>query len=275
MRAKKRWIAFLITFALSVAGGLPAWGEISREVVERAWKRIATTDGFKVVSINYESDAAPNAWVKFKSQDDFSVHVTAGLMKILNHEEEIAGVLGHEIGHVRCGHYNDGVQRNVGWTILGTILSRQGGLAQAAGTIGMNLAESGFSRGQEVEADDYGTDLLVKAGYSPWGLYNAMKSFKDNNLVTQPNGFNSHPPTDRRLQHLSDRAKSLEKSHSQRELPAGGKAAVKDAPKKDKEKVDRVAQFRTKPKEQPKGKKEKVDRVAQFRTKPKEQPKKK
>ena len=251
MKVKRRWFAFLITFALSVAGGFPAWGQISREVVERAWKRIATADGFKVVQINYESDTAPNAWVKFKSQNDFSVHVTAGLMKILNHEDEIAGVLGHEIGHVRCGHYNEGVQRNVGWTILGTILSRQGGLAQAAGTIGMNLAESGFSRKQEVEADDYGTDLLVKAGYSPWGLYNAMKSFKDNNLVTQPSGFNSHPPTDRRLQHLSDRAKSIEKSQ--------GQAAVKEAPKeetskKKKEKVDRVAQFRTKPKEQTKKK---------------------
>ena len=274
MKTGKRVMVSLLA-ALTVALGAPAWGEISAEVVEQAWKRIATADGFKVVPINYEKDTAPNAWVKFQSQDNFSVHVTAGLMKILSHEDEIAGVLGHEIGHVRCGHYNEGVQRNVGWAVLGTLLGKAGGLAQAAGTIGINLAESGFSRGQEVEADDYGTDLLVKAGYSPWGLYNAMKSFKDNNLVTQPNGFNSHPPTDRRLQHLSDRAKSLEKSHSQRELPAGGKAAVKEAPKKDKEKVDRVAQFRTKPKEQPKGKKEKVDRVAQFRTQPKKQPKKK
>ena len=98
-----------------------------------------------------------------------------------------------------------------------------GGQILSTGTIGINLAESGFSRGQEVEADDYGTDLLVKAGYSPWGLYNAMKSFKDNNLVTQPNGFNSHPPTERRLQHLSDRAKGLE-----------SKAAVRGAPRADK-----------------------------------------
>ncbi|MBR1671372.1 MAG: M48 family metallopeptidase [Fretibacterium sp.] len=222
----------------------PAWCEISAEVVEAAWKRIATTDGFKVVPINYEKDTAPNAWVKFKSQDEFSVHVTQGLMKILSTEEEIAGVLGHEIGHVRCGHYNEGVQRNVGWTILGAVLGRAGGLAQAAGTIGINLAESGFSRGQEVEADDYGTDLLVKAGYSPWGLYNAMKSFKDNNLVTQPSGFNSHPPTERRLQHLSDRAKSLEKAQGKTA------AAGSSANTKKKEKVDRVAQFRTKPKGQ-------------------------
>ena len=252
MKTGKRVMVSLLA-ALTVALGAPAWGEISAEVVEQAWKRIATADGFKVVPINYEKDTAPNAWVKFQSQDHFSVHVTAGLMKILSHEDEIAGVLGHEIGHVRCGHYNEGVQRNVGWAVLGTLLGKAGGLAQAAGTIGINLAESGFSRGQEVEADDYGTDLLVKAGYSPWGLYNAMKSFKDNNLVTQPNGFNSHPPTDRRLQHLSDRAKSLEGKAGTRSTPSQPKA--KSASTKKSQREDRVAELRKQIEEREKGKK--------------------
>ncbi len=76
----------------------------------------------------------------------------------------------------------------------------------------MNLAESGFSRGQEVEADDYGTELLKKAGYDTYGLYNAMKAFADNKFVTQPNGFNSHPPTERRLQHLQEKAKEVKAS---------------------------------------------------------------
>lgn len=204
------FLATCLMFIIIIVNAANA--EITSEIVEKAWSRIATADGFKVVKINYEKDDSPNAWVKFKSQDDFSVHVTKGLMKILKNEDEIAGVLGHEIGHVRCGHYNEGVQRRVGWTVLSVLLDRAGGLASAAGNIGMNLAESGFSRGQEVEADDYGTDLLVKSGYSPWGLYNAMKCFKDNKLVTQPNGFNSHPPTERRLKHLSDRAKSIEKN---------------------------------------------------------------
>ena len=242
--------------ALTLAGAFcgSAWAEIGADVVERAWKRIATTDGFKVVSINYEKDTAPNAWVKFQSQDNFSVHVTAGLMKILSHEDEIAGVLGHEIGHVRCGHYNEGVQRNVGWAVLGTLLGRAGGLAEAAGTIGINLAESGFSRKQEVEADDYGTDLLVKAGYSPWGLYRAMKSFKDNNLVTQPNGFNSHPPTDRRLQHLSDRAKKLEgQAESQTVSPKATPGNAKDEKKAQRE--DKVAELRRQIKEREKARK--------------------
>lgn len=193
-----------------------AYGAISNDVVEAAWKRIAKVDGFKEVPINYEKNESPNAWVKFQSQNNFSVHVTAGLMKILNSEDEIAGVLGHEIGHVKLGHYNQGVGRAVGWAVAGNLLGRIGGLAgiiaQGAGQIGMNLAESGFSRGQEVEADDYGTELLKRAGYDPYGLYRAMKAFADNKYVTQPNGFNSHPPTERRLQHLQEKAKEVKAS---------------------------------------------------------------
>ena len=203
-------------FTLSVAVFLlssSAYANISNDVVESAWRRIAKADGFKEVPINYEENASPNAWVRFKSQKDYSVHVTTGLMKILNSEEEIAGVLGHEIGHVRLGHYNKGTNRAVGWAIAGNLLGRIGGwggvAAQAAGKIGMNLAESGFSRGQEVEADDYGTELLKKAGYDPYGLYNAMKAFADNKFVTQPDGFNSHPPTERRLTHLKEKAKEV------------------------------------------------------------------
>ena len=186
-----------------------SYASISKETVEAAWKRIAEADGFEVVKINYEKDESPNAWVLFKSQKNFSVHVTQGLMKILDTEEQIAGVLGHEIGHVKLGHYNKGVGRNIGWAILGSALGKAGTAAQALGSLGMNLAESGFSRGQEVEADDYGTVLLKKAGYDPYGLYRAMKAFADNKYVTQPNGFNSHPPTARRLKHLMDKAKEV------------------------------------------------------------------
>jgi putative metalloprotease len=133
-------------------------------------------------------------------------------MRVLNSSDEIAGILGHEVGHVKLGHYDQSRQRSVGWSVLGSLLGQAGGIAEIAGAVGMNLAESGFSREQEVEADDYGMDLAVKAGYSPWGLYNAMKSFKDSGFKTEPNGFNSHPPTDRRLQHLQDRARKIKKT---------------------------------------------------------------
>lgn len=196
----------LIAAFLVAATVAPAWAKIDRAVVQRAWERMAAADGFKRISVTFEKSDKPNAWVKYESAEDFSVHVTQGLMDLLNAEDEIAGVLGHEIGHVRRGHYKEQVSRNVGWAILGSLLGKAGDLAQTAGAIGMTLAESGFSREQEVEADDYGTDLLAKAGYDPHALYRAMKRFKDAGLGTEPNGFNSHPPTDRRLKHLKERA---------------------------------------------------------------------
>ena len=208
-KAVVQWgVILLLIMALSVTS---ADAKIGKDSVERAWSRIAAAAGMKAIPITYEKDEAPNAWVKFQSSDKFSVHVTQGLMKVLNSSDEIAGILGHEVGHVKCGHYSKSVRRNVGWNILGTLLERAGGVAEVAGAIGMNLAESGFSREQEVEADDYGMDLAVKAGYNPWGLYNAMKSFKDNGFKTEPSGFNSHPPTDRRLKHLQDRAQKIQK----------------------------------------------------------------
>ena len=82
-----------------------SWAEIGRSTVERAWTKIAEADGFMRVPINFEDDSDPNAWVAFQDEENFTVHVTSGLMEILGTEAEIAGVLGHELGHIRLGHY--------------------------------------------------------------------------------------------------------------------------------------------------------------------------
>ena len=206
----KRKCVLILAFVLPLLFSAPLHAAITKADVERAWARIAPAANMKAIPITYEAEKAPNAWVKFQSSNNFSVHVTEGLMRVLSSADEIAGILGHEVGHVKLGHYNKSVQRNVGWNILGSILGEAGGLAEMAGAVGMNLAESGFSREQEVAADDYGMDLAVKAGYDPWGLYFAMKSFKDSGFKTEPSGFNSHPPTDRRLKHLEDRARKAE-----------------------------------------------------------------
>lgn len=208
---RKFGVVFLAFLCLSWILPGSALGALDKADVDAAWKRISVAGDMKDVPLYYEKDKEPNAWVKFESMKRFTVHVSEGLMRILSTPDEIAGILGHEVGHVRRGHYSRGMQRKVGWSILGALLGKAGDAAQIAGAVGMNLAESGFSREQEVEADDYGMDLAVKAGYSPWGLYDAMKSFKDNGYVTGRSGFNSHPPTERRLQHLRERAERIER----------------------------------------------------------------
>ena len=115
--------------------------KISKTTVQKAWNKVAKADGFKVIPITYEKSQSPNAWVKFKSESKFSVHVTQGLMDILTSEDEIAGVLGHEIGHVRLGHYSKGVGVAVGSAVGKSVASNI--LGSFFGTVGQVIGNVG------------------------------------------------------------------------------------------------------------------------------------
>ena len=192
-----------------------AEAKITKQTVNHAWQRISQADGFPRVPIHYEADNDPNAWVRWQDAENFTVHVTEGLMTILNSDAEIAGVLGHELGHIKLGHYNNMLLTDTARAIMTANLDRTDDLAQAVGSIDIELRESKFSREQETEADDYGVSLLKKAGYDVWGLYNAMKRFDTNGYATEQNGFNSHPASRERLSHLALMARSSKSSREE------------------------------------------------------------
>ncbi|MGI6253115.1 MAG: M48 family metallopeptidase [Synergistaceae bacterium] len=201
-----RVLVSVLLFALLASP--PVEGAINQSTVNRAWKRIAAAAGLEAKPVNFENKKEPNAWVQF-SPGNHSFHVTTGLMAILDHEDEIAGIMGHEAGHVQLGHYNQSVGRSLLWGLLFHALEGNT-TGEIAGGLGMALAESGFSREQEVAADDYGIRVTAKAGYSPWGLVRAMEKMKAAGYKTSPSGFNSHPPTERRLLRLRRNASAIE-----------------------------------------------------------------
>ncbi|EEX48792.1 peptidase, M48 family [Jonquetella anthropi E3_33 E1] len=204
-------LTVLVACFLCVGSAL--WAAVRPEVVQRAWEKtfplaeVSLPQG----SIHYESKTEPNAWVASEGSG-YSVHVTEGLMKVLNSEDQIAGVLGHELGHIKLGHFGKTSTRRIAEAGIGLLIYDQlirksnstlTKVLLGAGTIaGGMLAESGFSRQQEIEADAFGVKMLAKAGYNPYGLYDAMMAMKRSGFTTQPNGFNSHPPTERRLKRL-------------------------------------------------------------------------
>ncbi|MEA4877246.1 MAG: M48 family metallopeptidase [Aminobacterium sp.] len=183
-----------------------AQAALSPQQLERAWKRISEAAGIETTSITIEDKKEPNAWVRF-SGSDHAVYVTTGLLKILNKEDEIAGILGHETGHIQLNHYGSTIGRNLLWALLFKNVKGDRN-SELLASLGVGLAESGFSREQEIEADDYGIKLSVKAGYSAWGLVNALEKMRDAGYETSPSGFNSHPPTERRLQHIRATART-------------------------------------------------------------------
>lgn len=118
------------------------------------------------------------------------VFVTRQLMALMNDEAELAGVLGHEVGHVAARHSKkrqSAATRNSILGVLGSvlggaigdnggILGSLGGLLQNNAMKAAQLATLGFSRSQELEADQLGVQYLAKAGYDPKALSTMLTS---------------------------------------------------------------------------------------------------
>lgn len=118
------------------------------------------------------------------------VYVTRQLMALMNDEAELAGVLGHEVGHVAAQHSKkrqSAATRNqilgVLGAVLGSAIGDNGGLLGGLGGLLQNnamqvaqMATLGFSRKQELEADQLGVQYLKKAGYDPLALSTMLAS---------------------------------------------------------------------------------------------------
>ncbi|HYD73119.1 MAG TPA: M48 family metallopeptidase, partial [Candidatus Binatia bacterium] len=106
------------------------------------------------------------------------IYVTRGLMALMNSEDELASVLGHEVGHVVADHaarrQNTATLSGLG-AVLAGILTGSGEIAQAAGQAAQLYALS-YSRDQEFEADDLGVRYLQRAGYSPHAAADLLRS---------------------------------------------------------------------------------------------------
>jgi predicted Zn-dependent protease len=138
------------------------------------------------------------------------IYVTRGILAHLNSEAQLAGVLGHEIGHVTARHSAQQMsQQQIAGIGLGvaSIFSRTaaqyGQLAQQA----MGLMFLKYSRDHETEADALGVDYATKAGYDPAEIpatYAMLKRVSDRAGQRLPGYMSTHPdPGDREVRTTS------------------------------------------------------------------------
>ena len=139
------------------------------------------------------------------------VYVCRGLLLYVNSEAELAGVMGHEIGHVNAKH---SVQRmsnqqgfNLGLLLGGLLLIGNGVATENVDTalqIGQGvgiLAMLSYSREDEMESDRLGIEYSHKAGFSPLGVGRIMTMFerltgKQSALAT---ALSTHPASEMRV----------------------------------------------------------------------------
>ncbi|MET1756171.1 M48 family metalloprotease [Novosphingobium sp. RD2P27] len=133
------------------------------------------------------------------------VYVTRQLAALMNNEAELAGVLGHEVGHVAARHSakrQKAATRNSILGALGSVLSGVllgdssfGQLGQQVFSQGSQLLTLQFSRSQELEADQLGIAYLRRAGYDPRAMSSVLESLaRQNALEAQLRGSTNQVP---------------------------------------------------------------------------------
>jgi putative metalloprotease len=147
---------------------------------------------------------------------DGSVRVYTGIMDVMT-DNELLGVIGHEIGHVAMKHTKKEMRTSMLTSAalegLASTSSTMATLTDSQlGAIGNAVLNAQYSKKQESQADDYGYEFLKAVGKNPWGM--AM-SFEKLQKVSESSGsqassvqklFSSHPDTETRIKRMSERA---------------------------------------------------------------------
>lgn len=143
---------------------------------------------------------SPNAFVLPSGK----IGVTTGLLALVKNDDQLATVLGHEVGHVVARHaaerYSTTALTSIG---LSGVQSVAGDYAQAAGAIGGLGAQLGvllpFSRSHELEADRLGVDYLQRAGYRPSEAVALWRIMAQQRQGSNPEFASTHPSDSTRI----------------------------------------------------------------------------
>ena len=152
------------------------------------------------------------------------IYVTRGIMAYMNSEAELAGVIGHEIGHVTARH---GVRQHTKGTLLSIltqVVSGASGNAYADDLVGLlgTVLIRGYGRENELEADRLGAEYSARIGYDPRRMLDVLQVLKnqeefEKQLAKEQNRkpnvyhglFSTHPKNDDRLKEVTDAASKI------------------------------------------------------------------
>lgn len=152
------------------------------------------------------NSSVPNAW----ALPGGKIAINRGLLVKLEDEAQLASVLGHEIVHAAARHsvqrMQQGMILSAGMAGIGLALgdNEWGGLIMGGAAVGSQLALSQYSQSNELEADRYGIEYMVEAGYDPEAAVELQEIFvklSEGRTSSFVDGlFATHPPSQARVE---------------------------------------------------------------------------
>ena len=163
---------------------------------EAALKRVNTIGAklLKANNVNYDiefkvsNEEDVNAYANLNKE----IYVYKGLLEFVDNDEELAGVIGHEMGHIINGHCAKQGVLGTGIAVVANMMSKN----EVVTAIGTTLAQSKLSRNDEFEADITGVDLMTKAGYNPLAMISLLNKISGDAYIDI---IQTHPSGDKRI----------------------------------------------------------------------------
>jgi len=208
---------------LEASGALVADPALNAYVSAVGQRLVAQADASPVAEFNFAvlDMPEPNAFAIPSGH----VYVSRGLLVLMSSEDELAGVLGHEIGHVLKRHSLKQASASLAWAplrmvtslgggIVGLALPSVGNVVKATGDVPAALSGASYGRSQEREADRVGQDLAARAGWDPLALSRVMVALgKQQELMgvdpSKTSWFATHPTSPDRAQRIAAHAAEL------------------------------------------------------------------
>jgi len=139
------------------------------------------------------------------------VFVTKGMLQKIETEAQLAGLLSHELVHIVARHSSAAISRQMSMSMLiagaGIAADLPADASRFAG-IALQLIDLKYSRDQERQADLFGMDYMVRAGYNPHGVVELIQMLQEMDKERPADFFSSHPSPENRILYLTVRAQS-------------------------------------------------------------------
>ena len=136
------------------------------------------------------------------------IFITEGLLRLLKTEGELAGVLGHEIGHVIGRHSSERLaKQQLTQGLIGALVIGSGDFTTAQiGQMVGGMINMSYGREDELESDGFGVRIMAEAGYDPRALMRVMEVLAkaSGGGSRQPEFFSTHPAPENRAARIKE-----------------------------------------------------------------------